>query len=235
MGFLEAVTPRTHLVLTSGLFAAALALLGTAWLLEGSPAESTYGSAAHGATDEGTAPEPALHAVVIRPGPATPKVLATLPQTGGVPAMVSCSTCHATRRPDVTNASAEALNEFHQGLRYRHGDLSCLSCHNAANYDTLRRADGTAIEYPNTIQLCAQCHGPQYRDYQNGSHGGMTGHWDLRAGGRVRNTCTDCHDVHSPAYPQVQPVFPPVDRGARQQRDRAAVHAHDTSLHAAQP
>lgn len=148
--------------------------------------------------------------------------------------MVSCATCHATRRPDLTNASAEALNEFHQGLQYRHGGLSCLSCHNAANYDTLRRADGTAIEYPNTIQLCAQCHGPQYRDYLNGSHGGMTGHWDLRVGERVRNTCSNCHDVHAPAYPQVQPVFPPQDRGARQQRERTASGAHQTSSHAAQ-
>lgn len=233
--FSRGVTPRTHLVLTSGLLAAALAFLGAAWILQGSPAAASSEGATPDVDSEAAVPEPALHAVVIRPGPATPKVLATLPQTGGQPAMVSCSTCHATRRPDLTNASAAALNEFHQGLRYQHGNLSCLSCHNAANYDTLRRADGTAIEYPNTIQLCAQCHGPQYRDYLNGSHGGMTGHWDLRAGGRVRNTCTDCHDVHSPAYPQVQPVFPPVDRGARQQRERAAVHAHDTSAHAAQP
>jgi len=58
----------------------------------------------------------------------------------------------------------------------------------------------------------------------------MTGHWDLTAGGRVRNTCTDCHDVHAPAYPQVQPVFAPQDRGARQQRARAAAaFPHDSS------
>lgn len=218
-----------------------LVLFGATWLLRGAGAESGAGDRAAGAASQSTAvaqppaPVPALHAVRIRPGPATPKVLATLPQTGGVPAMVSCSTCHATRRPDLTNASAEALNEFHQGLKYQHGGQTCLSCHNAGNYDTLRRADGTALEYPNTIQLCAQCHGPQYRDYLNGSHGGMTGHWDLRAGERVRNTCTDCHDVHAPAYPRVQPVFPPQDRGARQQRERAAAHEHETSAHAPQP
>lgn len=158
-------------------------------------------------------------------------MLATLPQTGGVPSMVSCSTCHATRKPDTTQSSGAALDEFHQGLRYQHGGLSCLSCHNAGNYDTLRRADGTALEYPQAIQLCAQCHGPQYRDYLNGSHGGMTGHWDLRSGPRLRNTCTDCHDAHAPAYPQVQPVFAPQDRGARQQRDRAAAASTHGSPH----
>ncbi|MBE2214862.1 MAG: hypothetical protein IAE82_13395 [Opitutaceae bacterium] len=227
--------PRKHVVLRSSFAALALvALLGASWLLRAAPGDgASGGQTATGAPGVADA-SPTLHPVHVRPGPATPKVMATLPQTGGVPAMVSCSTCHATRRPDVTNASAEALNEFHQGLQYRHGGLSCLSCHNAANYDTLRRADGTALEYPNTVQLCAQCHGPQYRDYLNGSHGGMTGHWDLRVGGRVRNTCTDCHDVHAPAYPQVRPVFPPRDRGARQQLERSAAETHETSSHAAQ-
>ncbi len=226
------MTPRKHLVLRSSLTVLALAavLFTTSWIVRATPAQEGLPRHDSGAgSNPATGPDPALHAVRIRPGPQTPKVMATLPQTGGVPAMVSCSTCHATRRPDIANASAEALDEFHQGLKYRHGGLSCLSCHNAANYDTLRRADGAAIAYPNTIQLCAQCHGPQYRDYQNGSHGGMTGHWDLRVGERVRNTCTDCHDVHAPAYPRVRPVFPPQDRGARQQRDRAA--AHEVSPH----
>jgi formate-dependent nitrite reductase cytochrome c552 subunit len=197
----------------------------------GASAPANETAAAGLAVSASPAPAAGLHAVVIRPGPATPRVLATLPETGGVPAMVSCSTCHATRQPDLTNASGEAMNEFHQGLKYQHGGLSCLSCHHAGNYDTLRRADGTSIEFPNTIQLCAQCHGPQYRDYLNGSHGGMTGHWDLRVGGRVRNTCTDCHDAHAPAYPQVQPVFLPQDRGARQLRERAAPHPESTSPH----
>lgn len=218
----------------------ALLVLGAAWLLRASPGgEDVGGTAAAPATPSAagdpTPTQATHHAVRIHPGPPTPRVLATLPGNGGVPALVSCSTCHSTRKPDLANASGEALNEFHQGLTYRHGGMSCLSCHNAANYDTLRRADGTAIEYPNTLELCAQCHGPQYRDYRNGSHGGMTGHWDLRAGGRVRNTCTDCHDVHAPAYPQVQPVFPPLDRGARQQRERAAAGPHVSSSHVTAP
>ena len=32
--------------------------------------------------------------------------------------------------------AGEELKEFHQGLAYVHGGQSCLSCHNAANYDT---------------------------------------------------------------------------------------------------
>jgi formate-dependent nitrite reductase cytochrome c552 subunit len=63
------------------------------------------------------------------------------------------------------------------------------------------------------MQLCAQCHGPQYRDYRHGAHGGMAGHWDLAKGGRVRNNCIDCHDPHSPKYPTVRPAGGPLDRG----------------------
>ncbi len=161
-----------------------------------------------------------LHRVEIHPGPATPAVRARHTTTAGNVAAVACSTCHTTRPANVALTQAAQLKEFHLGLTYRHGELSCLSCHNATNYDTLRRADGTAVAFPQTIALCAQCHGPTYRDYLHGSHGGMNGYWDLQRGPRERNTCTDCHDPHAPLYPRVQPVFPPRDRGAQQQQAR---------------
>jgi hypothetical protein len=82
--------------------------------------------------------------VEIHPGPETPVVLARHATTAGNLAAVACSTCHTTRQPNLETRSGAALQEFHQGLTYRHGDLSCLSCHHAANYDTLRRADGTS-------------------------------------------------------------------------------------------
>ncbi len=130
----------------------------------------------------------------------------------GRPIQVSCGTCHDVRPPDFSVSNADPLNEFHQGLNYRHGQLSCLSCHNAEDYTTLRLADGTAIGLSESIKLCGQCHGPQYRDYQKGAHGGMMGYWDLTKGPRYRNQCIDCHDPHIPAYPQVYPVLPPHDR-----------------------
>ena len=162
-----------------------------------------------------------------RPGPETPLVRSGAVTHAGSPGQVSCSTCHTTRAPNLALTSSTQLTEFHEGLQYAHGNLSCLSCHNADNYDTLRKADGTAVAYPNTLQLCAQCHGPQHRDYQHGSHGGMTGFWNLEQGPRVRNTCTDCHDPHAPAYQKVLPVFSPVDRGARQQQRNHGGATHE--------
>lgn len=143
--------------------------------------------------------------------PTTPTVLTEAFSHDGVPAEVACVTCHTTRTPDRTNRREEDLDLFHQGLIVEHGGMSCLSCHNSENYDTLKLADGTAVGFEQTMLLCAQCHGPQTRDYTKGSHGGMTGYWDLTRGPRERNACTVCHDAHAPAYPQLMPVFAPKD------------------------
>jgi hypothetical protein len=199
---------------------AALAAIGAGWagwwwsVVAAQPPTSARSSAS---TGEPAAP--VRHPVHVHPGPQTPAVLALLPGRT-TPERVACSTCHTTRAPNLEAHAGGDLDEFHQGLAYRHGGQSCLSCHNATNYDTLRRADGTALDYANTIQLCAQCHGPQHRDFVDGLHGGMTGYWDLTAGPRERKTCTNCHDPHAPAFPRVQPVFPPRDRGARQLQER---------------
>ncbi|MBK8476144.1 MAG: hypothetical protein IPL39_07455 [Opitutaceae bacterium] len=202
-----------------------------AWALRAGPADPVVAPPAPGASSETTGVTRMRHAVGIRSGPATPKVLTNALNHGGEPVPVACATCHTTRTPNLALRAGEDLKEFHQGLAYQHGAQSCLSCHNATNYDTLRRADGTSVDYPRVIELCAQCHGPQYRDFRAGAHGGMTGHWDLACGPRERNTCVDCHDPHAPAFPKVRPVFAPIDRGAVQQAQRAAAHPVPESRH----
>lgn len=149
------------------------------------------------------------HPVVIRQPDGVAMVDSGKKDAQGRPVMVACATCHDTREPNFKNYQGEALKDFHKGLKYQHGDQTCLSCHHPEDYNLLKKADGQMLEFSQSMQLCAQCHGPQYRDYQNGSHGGMTGHWDLKQGPRERNTCTDCHDPHHPKYPLVMPVFPP--------------------------
>lgn len=153
-----------------------------------------------------------LHPVVIRRPAGTPKVATGLTNFLGLPVMTSCSSCHATTRPNIDARATADLVHFHQGLKYVHGNLTCLSCHNAKNYDTLRMADSRPVEFTDVMMLCSQCHGPQRRDYDMGLHGGMNGHWDLTKGGRTRNTCINCHDPHAPAFPLVMPVLPPRDR-----------------------
>lgn len=154
------------------------------------------------------------HRVEIRQPITQPRVDTGRTDAQGRPITVSCGSCHATSAPRRDTRSSVELDEFHQGLVYQHGNLTCLSCHDATNYDQLRLADGRGVPFPDAMALCSQCHGPQFRDYSRGSHGGMTGFWDLSRGPRLRNHCVDCHDPHAPHFPVVTPSFPlPLDRG----------------------
>lgn len=125
---------------------------------------------------------------------------------------VSCATCHGPS-PE-TSFAAQAKNP-HVDIELKHGPMRCDSCHDSQDRTRLRLADGTALAFTDTIQLCAQCHGPQKRDYDNGAHGGMTGYWDLARGPRSRNQCIDCHAAHTPARGRVHPAPPPRDRGRK--------------------
>ena len=125
---------------------------------------------------------------------------------------VACATCHGPEADGTVLAELPGDPEdFHGGLRLEHGSLSCESCHDPQDR-SLRLADGTRLEMDQAMTLCAQCHGVQVRDYDRGSHGGMSGYWDLERGPRLRNHCLDCHDAHDPAYGQVLPAPGPRDR-----------------------
>ncbi len=152
------------------------------------------------------------HPVVIRKPDLMPMVDSGKRDREGKPVMIRCNNCHDTKKPNTLTEDASHLNDFHQRMSFRHNSLKCASCHHPDDYESLRLADATTVSFSNVMQLCAQCHGPQYRDYKNGSHGGMNGYWDLSRGPRTRNNCVDCHDPHAPAYPKVMPVFPPKTR-----------------------
>lgn len=161
--------------------------------------------------DPAAAPESKTNFPVHIRKPVGPPLLPTgLTNFHGESVKVTCATCHTTTTPNRALRSSAELDQFHQELKFQHGTLNCLSCHNEDNYDTLRLADGSVVEFENVMQLCAQCHGPQARDYKNGSHGGMNGFWDLTKGPRTRNNCIHCHNPHAPQYATVMPVFQPV-------------------------
>lgn len=152
-----------------------------------------------------------LHPVVIRSAPSLKPIETRLGRSDS--ATVACATCHATRPPNRQNRSTDDLDQFHQGLKLNHGKLACVACHEADDgYNKLHLADGSPLELADTMQLCAQCHGTQFRDYQHGSHGGMNGYWDRSRGPRERNHCLHCHDPHAPQIAVVQPVAGPRDR-----------------------
>jgi len=157
----------------------------------------------------GSAP---LHPVHINMPDGPPALATDQRDMHGNAVTINCSTCHSIKQPNFDNRATADLDEFHQGLTVNHGSLTCLSCHNPDDYDTLRLADGSSLPYRQVMTLCGQCHGPQLRDYNHGVHGGMTGYWDRSKGPRYRNNCIDCHDPHAPAFPKMMPTFKPIDR-----------------------
>lgn len=154
----------------------------------------------------------AQHPVTIHTPSALGRLDTTLENARGEPVGIACATCHAPGAEGAAIADGEGPPEtFHGAVKVTHGGLSCASCH-AEDRTKLRLADGATVDLEDAMRLCAQCHGPQHRDYTHGAHGGMTGCWDLGSCGRDRNHCLDCHASHNPKYPTFLAVFPPRDR-----------------------
>lgn len=186
---------------------------------QSAPSQSTPDDSIHrensdsSSKDADEAPNSGGRFEVVIPRPAgPPRVETGQTDVRGNAITVACATCHATRSPNLTNKTSADLDEFHGQLRLAHGQITCLSCHNSKDYDALKLADETRVEFADVMTLCAQCHSPQMKDYQHGLHGGMSGHWDLSRGGQTRLNCTQCHDPHQPKFPKMQPTFKPRDR-----------------------
>lgn len=164
------------------------------------------------ATPAATSAQPAQPTVAETRDPVQLRALALLDEKGKV-ANVSCITCHSL-------ATLSTLREQRLGVHghrtLSHGTLSCKSCHEEDRHDRLTLAGGDSVAMAEAITLCAQCHGPQYRDYKRGSHGGMKGYWDRSVGPRERKHCVECHEPHAPAFRPMNPVLPP--NGASEER-----------------
>jgi hypothetical protein len=157
-----------------------------------------------------------------------PRVLEGLPigppDASGRPTVAPCGTCHEAGETTPLPVDASGIAGPHEGLELHHGDIVCASCHAAEDRSALHLASGTTVPMTDALRLCAQCHGPQYRDYRHGAHGGMRGYWDLSRGPRERNHCVSCHDPHAPAFGQFEPVAGPRDRFTVDAEPQGASH-----------
>jgi len=169
--------------------------------------------------------------VVIHQPNAPPRVKVGTDPTTGEDITVRCQTCHATKTPNPVTDGDRPPSQFHQDLKFQHGALACLSCHDRQDYDRLHLADGKPVSYSDVMTLCAQCHAKRYDDYQHGAHGGMNGHWDLTRGGRTRKHCIDCHNPHWPGFPRMRPTFKPIDRFLEPQRRAGGENEHSGRDH----
>lgn len=116
----------------------------------------------------------------------------------------TCSECHALfPSPDVPRSPL--LQHTHVVLEHGLNDR-CYNCHAREERDLLVLHDGSTVGFGQVADLCAQCHGTVFRDWQNGTHGRTTGHWDGAVGKQDRLVCSQCHDPHAPAFPSLAPL-----------------------------
>ncbi len=114
-----------------------------------------------------------------------------------------CSQCHNNKSVNVALAAEMA----HGDIKLDHGDrqkpLSCFTCHNKEERDSLETEAGVKVDMDHSYQMCAQCHFRQLKDWVGGAHGKRVANW---AGKRVVNSCVSCHNPHSPRFEKRWPV-----------------------------
>lgn len=117
-----------------------------------------------------------------------------------------CSDCHD---PEIGFDPTRRVVEDHPEIVFEHDadNRWCLDCHDAANRDKLRLADGRLLDFTESHRLCGQCHGPKFRDWRAGEHGKRTGSW---SGKKEYLLCVHCHDPHSPGIKPLAPMSPPL-------------------------
>lgn len=137
----------------------------------------------------------------------------------------TCMSCHRMFPPREVEPGRLLQ---HRQVVLDHGiNNRCHNCHDGADRNLLVLRDGTTIGYERVVELCAQCHGPTFRDWQRGAHGRTNGYWDKSRGPQQRLGCTECHNPHEPRVPAMDSMAPlPGPHALRAAReDVHAVHA----------
>jgi len=118
-----------------------------------------------------------------------------------------CSDCH---RIIPSPLETDRTLTQHREVRLSHGiNTRCFNCHHRGNRDAFVDDYGNEIRWDQPQLLCAKCHGPVYRDWQNGAHGRTNGSWDPKRGVQTRLRCIECHDPHRPPFAPIAPAPAP--------------------------
>jgi len=139
-----------------------------------------------------------------------------------------CNGCHQIFQSVGT---AGRPLDYHGDVHLSHGlNNRCVNCHDSGDMERLTLRDGATVAFKDTPQLCSQCHGTVYRDWQRGTHGKTLGSWVTRSAEQRRLSCNECHNPHSPKYdPYVPLPGPNTLRMGDQKAGSGDAHAEDVS------
>ncbi|MFK5922551.1 MAG: hypothetical protein QM496_10260 [Verrucomicrobiota bacterium] len=134
----------------------------------------------------------------------------------------TCMDCH------IIIDSQPRSTDLHQhaNIKLQHGiNTRCVNCHDAKDRNKLATLDNKTFDYAQASQLCAQCHGPLYRQWQRGIHGKTLGFWNAEMGQSKKLSCTECHDPHHPRFDPIPPLpGPHTLRMGDQENDTSSLH-----------
>lgn len=130
-----------------------------------------------------------------------------------------CSECH---RLFESPSRQEKRVAEHTDLILDHGRNNyCFNCHHKTNRDVYTDHDGSEIPSNEPARLCAKCHGTTYRDWLVGAHGKVIETWNPAQRDEKRVLCIQCHDPHSPKFPELKPMPGPVRGRVHPSGDKA--------------
>jgi hypothetical protein len=123
--------------------------------------------------------------------------------------LLACVTCHKGLK---VNTQKRILGSSHLGFAFDHqgfesGNKWCYYCHYTEAFDKLIMESGKLITYPDSYQLCVQCHPLNYKEWELGVHGRRNGMW---GGAKQYLSCIYCHNPHTPKFKPVEPMKPPL-------------------------
>jgi len=134
----------------------------------------------------------------------------------------TCNDCH-----DLFKAPVDFSKHLiqHQDIILDHGlNDRCYNCHDRDDRSKLALRNEETIGYAESPRLCAKCHGPTFRDWEQGMHGRTNGYWNKDLGEQHRLKCVECHDPHAPAYPTFTPMPAPHSLRMGEQHGAGTLH-----------